>query len=131
MQRGRWRTPGTSSLIAAVAIGGAIAIAAAVLAYPPPLHGAVLRKALILAVLTALSELISIRLQHGESAELLKRISPAHQQYAVQDENPAEEGGANVRPDVPMHAPFVVARMRRHAAGVAQRLLSPPRAAVR
>src|SRR5256714_1583532 len=71
MQRGRWRTPGTGSLIAAVAGGGAIAIAAAVLAYPPPLHGQVLRKAVILAVLTALSELISIRLQHGESAELL------------------------------------------------------------
>jgi PAS domain S-box-containing protein len=71
MQRGRWRTPGTGSLIAAVASGGALAITAAVLAYPPPLHGAVLRKALILAVLTALSELIAIRLRHGESAELL------------------------------------------------------------
>src|SRR5438132_12838741 len=71
MKRGRWRTPGTGSLIAAVAIGGAIAIAAAVLAYPPPLHGPLLRKALILIVLTALSELISIRLQHGRSAELL------------------------------------------------------------
>ena len=71
MQRGRWRTPGTGSLIATVAVGGAIAIAAAVLAYPPPLHGMVLRRAVILAVLTAMSEIISIRLQHGESAELL------------------------------------------------------------
>ena len=71
MQRGRWRTPGTGSLIAAVAGGGALAIAISVLAYPPPLHGAVLKKALILAVLTAMSELISIRLQHGQSAELL------------------------------------------------------------
>ncbi|HLW16628.1 MAG TPA: ATP-binding protein [Actinomycetota bacterium] len=71
MQRGRWRTPGTGSLIAAVAGGGALAIAIAVLAYPPPLHGTVLKKALILVVLTAMSELISIRLQHGQSAELL------------------------------------------------------------
>ena len=71
MKRGRGRTPGTSSLIAAVAGGGALAIAISVLAYPPPLHGGVLRKALILVVLTAMSELISIRLQHGQSAELL------------------------------------------------------------
>src|SRR5437588_1030607 len=71
MKRGRGRTPGTSSLIAAVAGGGALAIGIAVLAYPPPLHGGVLRKALILVVLTAMSELISIRLQHGQSAELL------------------------------------------------------------
>src|SRR5256714_7594178 len=71
MQRGRWRTPGTGSLIAAVAGGGALAIAISVLAYPPPLNGSVLKKALILVVLTAMSELISIRLQHGQSAELL------------------------------------------------------------
>src|SRR5207253_8752925 len=71
MQRGRWRTPGTGSLIAAVAGGGALAIAISVLAYPPPLNGSVLRKALLLVVLTAMSELISIRLQHGQSAELL------------------------------------------------------------
>jgi len=71
MQRGRWRTPGTGSLIAAVAGGGALAIAIAILSYPPPLHDGVLKKALILVVLTAMSELISIRLQHGQSAELL------------------------------------------------------------
>ena len=71
MQRGRWRTPGTGSLIAAVAGGGALAIAISVLAFPPPLHGSVLKKAVILVVLTAMSELISIRLQHGQSAELL------------------------------------------------------------
>jgi PAS domain S-box-containing protein len=71
MQRGRWRTPGTGSLIAAVAGGGALAIAISVLSYPPPLHDGVLKKALILVVLTAMSELISIRLQHGQSAELL------------------------------------------------------------
>src|SRR5438067_3803246 len=71
MSWGRGSTRGTSSPNAAVAGGGALAIAISVLAHPPPLHGGVLRKALILVVLTALSELISIRLQHGQSAELL------------------------------------------------------------
>ncbi|MGZ4140017.1 MAG: PAS domain-containing sensor histidine kinase [Actinomycetota bacterium] len=71
MKRGRWSTPGISSLIVAVSVGGAVAIATAVLAFPPPHDGAMLRKAGILALLTAASELISIRLQHGRSAELL------------------------------------------------------------
>src|SRR5512135_3521922 len=71
MKRGRWRTPGTSSLILAVSIGGAIAIATSVLAFPPPHDSAILRKAIILTLLTAASELVSIRLQHGRSAELL------------------------------------------------------------
>jgi len=71
MQRGRGRTPGTGTLITTVSLGGAIAIASAVLAFPPPLDGGMLRKAGLLILLTAVAELVAIRLKHGESAELL------------------------------------------------------------
>jgi PAS domain S-box-containing protein len=71
MIRGRRRTLKPGWLITAVAAGGAIAIASAVLAFPPTFDRETLRKALVLVVLTALSELISIRFSHGESGELL------------------------------------------------------------
>jgi len=71
MLGGRRRTLKPGWLITAVAVGGAIAIASAVAAFPPSFDRDTLRKAVILVVLTALSELISIRFSHGESGELL------------------------------------------------------------
>lgn len=61
----------TSLLIAAVSAGGALAIAAALLAFPPTLQEVDLRAALILVAITAVAERVGIRLKHGDSAELL------------------------------------------------------------
>lgn len=61
----------TTLLIASVAVGGVVALAGALLAYPPALDGAILRKAIVLTVLTAVAELVAIQVRHGKSGELL------------------------------------------------------------
>jgi PAS domain S-box-containing protein len=56
-------------LIRAVVFGGAAALAAAWAATPPPLDAPTLRLAVMLTALTALAELVSIRLPHGATSE--------------------------------------------------------------
>jgi len=57
-------------LIGAVSAGGALLVAGAVLTLPP-FDDRLLQKAAILAVLTAVAELTSIKVKHGDSGELL------------------------------------------------------------
>lgn len=61
----------TPSLIAAIAAGGAIMIIGVVLAFPPVLGPGMLRRCAILLVITAVAELVGIRLKHGDGGELL------------------------------------------------------------
>jgi PAS domain S-box-containing protein len=69
---GKGRLSGrTSLLISFVAAGGAVSIIGAVLAFPPDLTQEMLRRSLILLVITAAAEFVSIRLKHGDSNELL------------------------------------------------------------
>jgi PAS domain S-box-containing protein len=68
--RGR-RSVKTPWLVAAVAATGASALAAALFAFPVHLDGVTWHRALVLLVLTAVAELISIRVKHGDSAELI------------------------------------------------------------
>ncbi|HEX9711114.1 MAG TPA: ATP-binding protein [Actinomycetota bacterium] len=70
MGRGRWndRTP---LLIGVITVGGAVALAAVSLVFPPTADADVLRTALILLGITTVAELVAIRVTHGESGELL------------------------------------------------------------
>src|SRR5687767_2383081 len=61
----------TRLLIFSVAAGGAIAIAGALLAFPPVVERSELKTYGILIVLTAVAERVGIRLKHGDSTELL------------------------------------------------------------
>jgi PAS domain S-box-containing protein len=62
---------GTPLLVAVFGAGGALAMAGAILAFPPSFHGSVLRTSIVLAALTAVSELVAIHIKHGESSEQL------------------------------------------------------------
>lgn len=67
----------TSLVVAAVATGGAAALAGVLLSYPPSLDAGLLGRALILVAVTAVAELVAIRLQHGSQSELITLLELA------------------------------------------------------
>jgi PAS domain S-box-containing protein len=58
-------------VISAVAAGGLVAVAASLFAGPPALDPALLRKAIVLVAVTAVAEMIAIRMRHGDQSELI------------------------------------------------------------
>lgn len=63
--------PRRTALIAAVAATGAVALIGLSAAYRITADAATLRKALLLVALSAVAELVAIRVRHGDSGELL------------------------------------------------------------
>lgn len=64
-------------LIGAVSAGGAVALAAAWLINPPTIDARTIRLALLLVVVSAVAELLAIRLPHGQTGELITLFEAA------------------------------------------------------
>jgi PAS domain S-box-containing protein len=69
---GRVGLPNPARLVVlVVAGGGTAAVAASLLAFPPVLDGSLVKKAIVLVVLTAVAEVVAIPLKHGTESELI------------------------------------------------------------
>lgn len=71
MSAGEKQPKRASLLIATIAVGGAIVVAGTISSAPVALDADLIRRALILIIVSAVAELVAIPLQHGDTAEKL------------------------------------------------------------